>query len=156
MGINMWLFKSISVITLTACSLIAVNAQDTLGHLKEWVGKYPTYNSTKPRREFLKLPEVRQPLLNLLSRQDYRFLTVICGKEVPIEIIENYLIVRKCHSNYCLRGTAVLIINIKDGSMHVVIRNENYPDPRWFSTNGNYKELPFRIEAGYVVVKNGA
>src|SRR6266550_154618 len=104
----MRLLKFISVIAFTACSLTVVNAQEKLGHLKVWVGKYPTYKNTKPRREFLKLPEVSEPLLNLLSKQDYRFLTVVCGKEVQIEMIENYLIIRKCHRNYCLRGTAVL------------------------------------------------
>src|SRR4030095_17135546 len=81
------LFKLILLITFSFCALVSVNAQDKLGNLKEWVGKYPTYNDTKPHREFLKLPEVRQPLLNLLSKKDHRFLTVECGKEVPIEMI---------------------------------------------------------------------
>lgn len=152
----MRLVKLISLVAFTSCALITVNAQDKLGYLKEWVGKYPADNATKPHRALLKLPEVRKPLLSLLSKPDYHFMTVVCGKEVPVEVIDDYLIVRKCHSNYCLRGTAVLIINVKDGAMHVVIRNESDSEPRWFSTNGKYKELPFRFEAGYVVVKKAS
>jgi hypothetical protein len=80
---------------------------------------------------------------------------VVCGKEIPIEMIGDYIIVRKCDSNYCLRGTALILINIKDGAMHVAISKEKDSEPGWVSTNGKYKELPFRIEAGFVVVKDG-
>src|SRR5215216_3278289 len=151
----MRLFKPILVIAFGLSALTTVNAQEKLGHLRHWVGKYPSYDDTKPHRDFLKLPEVRNPLLKLLSKKDYHFLAVVCGKEVPIEMIEDYLIVRKCHRNYCMRGTAVLIINVKDGAMHVVIRDEKDSEPRWLSTNGKHKDLTFRIEAGFMVVKDG-
>jgi hypothetical protein len=151
----MRLSKLTLLITFTACSLSTTNAQERLGHLREWVGKYPSYNNRKAPRDFLKLPEVHRPLLRILSPQDYRFITAVCGKQVPIEMIGDYLIVRKCHSNYCLRGTALLIINIKDGAMHAAISSEKDSEPRWFSTNGKYNELPFRIVAGFMIVKDG-
>jgi hypothetical protein len=151
----MMLSKMTLLITLTACVLSNSNAQEKLGHLREWVGKYPSYNNIKAPKDFLRLPEVRRPLMKLLSDQDYRFLTVVCGKEIPIEMIGDYIIVRKCDSNYCLRGTALILINIKDGAMHVAISKEKDSEPRWVSTNGKNKELPFRIEAGFVVVKDG-
>jgi hypothetical protein len=149
----MKLLKTFSSIVLLLCLLSATDAQDRLSHLRSWVGKYPTYNDTKPHQEFLKLPEIRQRLLKLVSPKDYRFITVICGKEVPIEQIDDYLIVRKCHSNYCLRGTALIIINLKDGAMYVALRDEKDSEPRWFSSGGDYKKLPFEVKAGWIITK---
>jgi hypothetical protein len=148
--------KFIGAFILAHCLLSAAGAQERLDHLKGWVGKYPTYNDTKPHREFLKLPEVRQRLLKLVSKKDYRFITVTCGKEVPIEQIEDYLIIRKCHSNYCLRGTALIILNIRDGGMHVAINGEGDSAPRWFSSSGNYRELPFEVQSGWIISRRRA
>ena len=62
---------TIFLVLLGSVSPTAI-AQGKLGHLKEWVGKHPTYNDFRPHREFLKLPEIKRPLLKLLSRDDYR------------------------------------------------------------------------------------
>ena len=128
-------------------------AQGKFGHLKEWVGKYPTFNDFRPRREFLKLPEIKRPLLKLLSRDDYLFLTQTCGKEVPIEIIGDFLIVRRCDRYACGYGGGVVIVNLSDGAIHVAIMDEDDREQRWFSTNGKYRELPFEIQLGFLLTK---
>ncbi len=148
--------KASAIFALIFCFVSIVDAQDKLGHLRSWVGKYPTYNDAKPHREFLKLPEIRQRLLRLVSQKDFRFITMVCGKEVPIEQIEDYLIVRKCHRNYCLRGTALIILNMRDGAMHVAIRGEGDSEPRWFSSSGSYRELPLDIKSGWIITKRSA
>jgi hypothetical protein len=58
-SINVRLLKLILFASFTSCALITVDAQDKLGHLKEWVGRYPTDKATKPHREFVKL-DLRQ------------------------------------------------------------------------------------------------
>jgi hypothetical protein len=131
-------------------------SQARFGHLKEWVGKRPTYNGTKPRKEFLKLPEIQQPLLKLLPRNDYRFLTRTCGKEAPIEEADGFLIVRRCHSYACAYGAVILIINLNDGAMHVAIMDEDDTEQRWFSTNGKYRDLPFEVTLARFVTKKAA
>jgi hypothetical protein len=128
-------------------------AQSKLSHLKEWVGKHPTYNDFRPRKEFLKSPEIQRPLLKLISKKDYRFLTRRCGKEVPIEMIGDFLIVRRCHSYACGDGGGVVIVNLSDGAIHLAIMDEDDSEQRWFSTNGKYKELPFDVQSGFLVIK---
>jgi hypothetical protein len=146
------LLITILLVLLGAAGPAAV-AQSKLGHLKEWIGKHPTYNDFKPRREFLKLPEIKRPLLNLLSRDDYRFLTRTCGKEVPIEMIGDFLIARRCHRYACGNGGGVVIINLSDGAIHVAIMDEDDREQRWFSANGKHKELPFNVQFGFLLIK---
>jgi hypothetical protein len=43
------------------CLSSAVAAQDSLGHLKSWAGKYPTDRKGKVTTSFFGLPEVRSP-----------------------------------------------------------------------------------------------
>jgi hypothetical protein len=143
-------------ISLLLILFASTRAQEKLGYLRTWVGKYPTYNVTKPHREFLKEPEIQRQLLSLLPRKVFHFLTVTCGKEVPIELIDEYLIIHRCHSNYCLRGTALLIVGLKEGIIHVALRTEKDSERRWFSRNGKYRELPFKVINGWIVLKNGA
>ena len=143
----------LTILVLLGCVSSTAIAQSKLGHLKEWVGINPTFNDFKPRREFLKLPEIRRPLLKLLSRDDYRFLTRTCGKEVPIEMIGDFLIARRCHRYACGNGGGVVIVNLSDGAIHVAILDEDDPEQRWFSSNGKYKELPFEIKLGFLLIK---
>jgi hypothetical protein len=146
-------FRLVTTLVLLGCVSLPATAQVKLGHLKEWVGKYPTYSGSKPRKEFLRLPEIQQPLLKLLSRNDYRFLTKTCGKEAPIEEADGFLIVRRCHSYACAYGAVVLIINLKDGAMHAAILDEDDAEQRWFSTNGRHEELPFDVKLARFVTK---
>jgi len=143
----------LTILVLLGCVSQTAIAQSKLGHLKEWVGINPTFNDFKPRREFLKLPEIRRPLLKLLSLDDYRFLTRGCGKEVPIEMIGDFLIARRCHRYACGNGGGVVIVNLSDGAIHVAIMDEDGREQRWFSTNGKHRELPFEVKFGFLEIK---
>jgi hypothetical protein len=143
----------LTILVLLGCVSSTVVAQGKLGRLKEWVGKSPTYNEFRPRREFLNLPEIKRPLLKLISRDDYRFLTRTCGKEVPIEMIGDFLVARRCHRNACGNGGGVVIVNLSDGAIHVAIMDEDDREQRWFSSNGKHKELPFEIQFGFLLIK---
>ena len=148
--------RYLKVLSLVICLGITSLAQGKLDHLNKWVGKYPTYNNTKPRQEFLRLPEIQRGLKTLLSKEDYRFVTKTCGKEVPIKKIDNYLIVRRCHSYACAYGGATIVINLDDGAMHIAIKNEGDKEQRWFSTNNKQGELPFEVRLAFLIVKKRA
>ncbi|HEX8649835.1 MAG TPA: hypothetical protein VF708_03270 [Pyrinomonadaceae bacterium] len=150
----MKLLKTFASLVLVYCCFYSVHAQDKLGHLRSWAGKYPTYKGSRPRRQFLKLPEIHGRLLKLVSPKDYRFIMDVCGKEVPIEQMGDYLIVRKCHRNYCLRGTALIIVNLKDGSMYIALRDENDSEARWLSSGGDYRALPFEVKSGWTITRS--
>src|SRR5260370_38373757 len=55
---------------LLCFSSVAV-AQNSLGHLKSWAGKYPTEKNGRVTTKFFGLPEIRAPFLRLLSRADF-------------------------------------------------------------------------------------
>jgi hypothetical protein len=141
----------LAALILASSLTLAAHAQRSPDDLRKWVGKYPTYSKTEMHTTFLALPEIRQPLRKMLSRDDFIFLTRTCTKEMPIELVEGYLIVRKCHSSYCLKGTALLIVVLKDGAIHVALRTEDDSAPRWYGTNRIPAQLPFEVQAGWIV-----
>ena len=146
-----------AVVILSGYLCMSGSAQEKFAHLNKWVGKYPTYDRTTPRQQFFKLAEIERRLQGLLSPNDYRFLTKTCRKEVPIERIDRYLIVRRCHGYACAYGSVVLVISLDDGATHVAIRNETDTEQRWISSNGKYQELPFDVKmAWFVSKKKGA
>jgi hypothetical protein len=77
----------------------------------------------------------------------------MCGKEVPIEMIGDFLIARRCHRYACGNGGRVVILNLSDGAIHVAIMDEDDREQRWFRSNGKHKELPFEIQLGFMVIK---
>jgi hypothetical protein len=144
-----------SLILIIWLSIVAL-AQGKLDYLNTWVGMFPTYNDRRPRQQFLKLPVIQRGLKKLLSEADYRFVTKTCRKEVPIERIENYLIVRRCHSYACAYGAMTLVINLDDGAMHIAILDEDDQEQRWFSTNNKQGELPFEVKSAWYVNRKRA
>jgi hypothetical protein len=79
--------------------------------------------------------------------------TINPRKEVPIEMIGGFLIARRCHRYACGYGAGVAIVNLSDGAIHVAIMGEYDREQRWFSSNGKYKELPFKIQFGFLLIK---
>src|SRR5437764_12885611 len=93
-------------------------AQGSYAHLRSWEGKYPTYN--REHRNFFNLPEIQRPLRRLLSRQDYYMLTRGHTKEVPIQIVDNYMRVVVCGSpeSYACDHETLFIIDMNYGAIY--------------------------------------
>lgn len=90
-------------------------------HLKYWVGRYPSKGPTRENREFLKLPEIRAILLQLLPGREYRRLTKTLAVETPIEMIDDYLVVRRCRPHCCPCENALLLVGLHEDTVLVLV-----------------------------------
>ena len=130
----------IALALLLFCFSGVAVAQDKLGHLRSWAGKYPTYQKGRLTTNFFNLPEIKRPLLRLLSRRDFNLLTREYSIESPIEQIGNYLAVKVCRPHACDSDNAGFAINLRDGTIYVKMQaGEN---TRWFASRGMYTNLP--------------
>jgi hypothetical protein len=130
-------------------------SQSDLDSLKKWAGKYPILSEDNPLKElrppsknFFELPYIRQGLINLPA-DDFKNITEEVGWTIfPIKLVSNHLVIRRCRAHSCGSEEAILVVSLYDGSMHVSFWNdeeETSRQIRWFSTKGNYKDLPKEI-----------
>jgi hypothetical protein len=134
----------IAVALLLCCFTGMVKAQSGLAHLQSWAGKYPTHRTGRVARRFFQLPEIRRPLLALLSRKDFNLLTRVYGVETPIKQIGNFLAVKVCRPHACDTDQAGFAINLRTGFVYV--RMQENQTTRWFSTRDTYTELPQSVQ----------
>ena len=128
---------------LLCFSSVAV-AQNSLGHLKSWVGKYPTEKKGRVTTKFFGLPEIRAPLLRLLSRADFDLLTKEYAVEAPIKLIGDYLALKVCRPHNCADEQAGFAINLQTGVIYVRMQAEE--DVRWFASKGKATDLPKDVQ----------
>lgn len=119
-------------------------AQNRLEHLRSWAGKYPTYKRGRVTTRFFDLPEVRQPLMSLLSRTDFNLLTREYTLETPIKQIGDYLAVKVCRQHACGDETGGFAINLRTGFIYV--RLQNGQEVRSFGSKGDYSDLPQEVQ----------
>jgi hypothetical protein len=138
--------KNLLALALFFCCMSGtVAAQNNLSHLKSWAGKYPTSKTGRVTTRFFGLPEIRRPLLKLLSRTDYNLLTRDYRVEVPIKLIGDYLAVKDCRPHACDTDNAGFVIDLRDGAIHVKMYAAT--NTRWFSSKGKYTDLPEAVLA---------
>jgi hypothetical protein len=130
----------IALALLIFCFGSTLTAQSSLGHLRSWAGKYPTNRRGRVTTSFFKLPEIRRPLLSLLSRADFNLLTRDYQVETPIKQIGNYLAVKVCLQHACDTDNAAFAINLDSGFIYVKIYADQ--QSRWFGSKGTYTDLP--------------
>lgn len=119
-------------------------AQNRLEHLRSWAGKYPTYKRGRVTTRFFDLPEVRQPLMSLLSRTDFNLLTKEYTLETPIKQIGDYLAVKVCRQHACGDETGGFAINLRTGFIYV--RLQNGQEVRSFGSKGDFSDLPQDVQ----------
>lgn len=135
--------KLIALVLLICCLSGASAAQNSLDHLKSWAGKYPTQRRGKVTTSFLAAPEIRRPLLRLLSRKDFNLLTKEYKVEVPIKLMGNYLATKVCRPHACDTDNAGFVIDLSNGSVYVKMYGGGAT--RWLSSNGKHRELPREV-----------
>ena len=133
-----------AVVLLLFCLSGAVVAQGGLGSLSAWAGRYPTHKTGRVTRRFFQLPQIRQPLVALLSRSDLNLLTREYGVETPIKRIGDFLAVKVCRPHACDTDQAGFAINLRTGFVYV--RMQEGSTTRWFSTRDTYTELPQDVQ----------
>jgi hypothetical protein len=119
-------------------------AQNNLGRLRSWAGKYPTNKQGRVTTRFFAQPEIRQPLLKLLSRADFNLLTSGYQVETPIKQIGDYLAVKVCRQHNCDDEQAGFAINLRTGLIYV--RMKNGQEVRSFGSNGSYTDLAQEVQ----------
>jgi hypothetical protein len=129
---------------LLLCFSSAAVAQDKLGHLKSWAGKYPTNKKGRVTTSFFGLAEIRTPLLRLLSREDFNLLTKEYAVQAPIKLIGDYLAVKVCRPHNCADEQAGFAINLNTGVIFVRMQAEE--DVRWFASKGKATDLPKEVQ----------
>jgi hypothetical protein len=134
-----------------------VVSQRNLDSLKKWIDKYPiTFDTSKdipkkylpPSKNFFEIPYIRQPLINLLDEEDFKRIAKDEWLINPIKLVTDHLVIDRCRPHACPVENAILSVNLYDGSIHVGFWNkdeQNSRKIRWFSTKGNYKDLPKEI-----------
>jgi hypothetical protein len=131
-------------------------SQSNLDSLKKWAGKYPILfegfegvreEERLPSKSFFELTYIRQGLINLPD-DDFKKIATKDWLINPIKLVSNHLVINRCRPHFCGTENAILVFNLHDGSMHAGFWNEheeNSRKMRWFSTKGNYKDLPKEI-----------
>ncbi len=136
--------KTLSVVAILLCCSGMMVAQTRPGNLRSWAGKYPTERKGKVTKSFFRLSEIQMPLSKLLSRKDFNLLTRGYEVETPIKQIGDYLAVKVCRQHNCDSEHAGFAINLRDG--HVYVRMDADERTRWFSSQGEYTDLPQNVQ----------
>ena len=129
---------------LLLCLSGAAVAQGRPGHLRSWAGKYPTNKRGRVTTSFFSLPEIRTPLLRLLSRTDFRLLTKEYEVQTPIKQIDDYLALKVCRAHSCDEEGGGLAINLRTGVIYV--RMQDGEKVRWFASKGDATTLSREVK----------
>lgn len=102
-----------------------------LQHLKNWVGEYPIDKQSKPPKNFLNLPEIRKPLIDIIGDKYFERLQNNYYLTTPIELIDNHLVLDFPPNNHLNRESdrIIIVIGLSDGAMHVALQGK--ADMRW-------------------------
>lgn len=114
-------------------------AQLGLSKLTSWDGKYPTHKKGRVTTKFFSVPEIRTPLLKLLSQNDYNLLTKEYSVGTPVKKIAGYMVVKVCKPRMCFENAA-FAIDLSDGTIWVRMATDE--SARWFASKGNEDDLP--------------
>lgn len=125
---------------LLLCSSSTAIAQNSLGSLRSWAGKYPSETKGK---SFFDLPQIRTPLLRLLKRPDFNLLTKQYSVEAPIKEMGDYLGAKVCKPHDCGDKQAGFVINLNTGD--VFVRMQAGENVRWFASKGKETDLPQEV-----------
>ena len=140
---RMWKNRIVSAALLLFCLSSAAGAQAPLIRLERWEGKYPTTKKGRVTSKFFAEPQIRTPLLRLLSREDFNLLTKEYSVETPVKKIGDYLVVKVCKPHMCFEQSA-FAIDLTTGN--VFVRMATDETERWFASKGNAANLPAAVK----------
>lgn len=156
--------KSITVtflclILVGFCSISAfgqAKSKNKLASLKKYAGEIPVDNTVKPRRNLFNLPELKSPLVALLSAKNFRRLVSDFNAQSPIEVVTGeyksltattFLIMSGFNKN--TGESAIVVIDIGNTSANppifVGFQNSGGGRPEWFASKGDYTDLPSEV-----------
>ena len=109
----------------------------------DWVGKYPSDPGNR-RGRLLDLPCVREPLLTLLPKSEYRSLQSELRVDSPIELMGRFLVIARCEAHNCPAHHAMIIVDIDNANIIVGIYRRGSSNSRttWYSAQSDPLQLP--------------
>jgi len=122
-------------------------SQGKFARLKSYAGKYPS-DEQDPTRHFWNLPELKQPLLKMLGRRDFDRLSgrSVHSVEGAVTLHDDYLFASNCQYHCCPCRNNLLIVDLRDGRMYAVFRDQvgrsSRERVRWTSAKGRNAPLP--------------
>ncbi|HZS08820.1 MAG TPA: hypothetical protein VFD58_28550 [Blastocatellia bacterium] len=136
-----------------AGSLFPVFATKPPARLRNWVGRNPGFRA---KRGFFNDKWVRTHLAELLNKSDFIKLTRRYYAQAPVREEGGFLIISQCKTKQewcCPCENSSLIISLADGAIHVAFNESDREQTRWVSSNGKYKDLPFEVSKGGLILE---
>ena len=144
----------IVMLTLSLSSGVAIRgqsageqSQDKFARLRAWAGKYPS-DEQDPSKHFWNLPEIKHPLLKMLGRRGLNRLSgrSVHSVESAVDVRDDYLFAGNCQYHCCPCRSNLLIVNLRDGEMYAIFRDQvgggSRERVRWVSSKGRNAPLP--------------
>lgn len=129
--------------------------KEDLSSLEEWAGRYPTQsfgNENNPN--FFAVPQIERRLRHILSKADFKKVTLEYIVESPIELLDNYLLIHRCRPHECGENASIAV-GLRDGSIFAVLtgspnRESSSNKKRCFATNSDFAKLPENIQKRFL------
>jgi hypothetical protein len=130
-----------------ALLFLAVRVQASSLDLTNWVGRYP-YSHDKGFQNIFDVPDVRQALRKMLTHSELKLLTQTYATTMPIQLMQNHVVVECCKPHDCPAEHAMLVIDLKHQRFHVGFYRGYYQETtriKWISSDGEFQDLPKEI-----------
>jgi hypothetical protein len=116
----------------------AAAAAEKLGHLRQFIGKYPD-------EQFMELPEIDQPLKRLLGGKISHFRQNL-GVYVPMDFIQGHLVATGCQPHNCRMEKTILAVNLLTGQLTVAIMSQCRTIHIYSQATDNWNYLPVAVQ----------
>jgi hypothetical protein len=118
-------------------------AQNDLGYLRNWVGKYPVSTPGEVHRNIYQTHPLRRRLVKLLGRKNYNRLMKDYHVMGPVKVAGDYVIVDRCERHNCDESASFMAVNFRRGDVHVAFYKIYKLE--WFHSAGTARDLPREV-----------
>jgi len=135
---------------LIAFLFIFVRANASSLDLTNWVRHYPD-------QKFFNVPEVKKHLKKMLTPDQLKRLTETYATVVPIQLIQDHLIIECFLPHDVPAENAMLVIDLKRQRYHVGFYRGYYQQKttiEWISSDGEFYDLPKEIQEEFYYQHN--
>lgn len=128
---------------------------EDMSNLEEWAGRYPTQSfGNRNKSNFFAVPQIERRLQHILSKADFKNVTIEYTVEIPIELLENYLLIYRCRPHECGENASIAV-GLRDGSIFAVLtgspgRESSSNKRRCFAMNGDLAKLPENVQKRFL------
>jgi len=130
-------------VILIVLSFLVVSAEaSSLDTTNYWVRAYPD-------KRFFNTPEIKKPLKNMLTPEQWKRLTETYSVMSQIQLIQGHLVAECCVPHDCPAEHAMVVIDLKRKRFHVGFYRGYYQQKttiEWISSEGEFYDLPKEVQ----------